>query len=334
MFPAFFKPTRFSWLLAAGLGLYLLLSSAPAHAQGPGPKKEEPFPFPDLEKLIPPGSIDAEQLKQLKKILEDNKEQMQKMMEELQKQFPGGAPNFKLPNMPNFPLANVERENRLGAVLQKPSATLVEQLDLPAKQGVVLKSVKADSAAAKAGLKANDILLELNGKAVSSEVDEFVKQLNDIKKDTAVDAVVMRKGKRETIKGLKLGDIPQPANPFGGLGNMPNFQLPQLPQPNFQLPQLPQGRGFGGPGGARMKDTRGPDGSFSTRYQEGDLAITITGKMDNKKADVSGIEIRDGDKTNSYKSVDDVPEDLRDDVRALIRTIEQGGIVGRSKLGR
>jgi hypothetical protein len=312
--------------MAAAFGFCMFLAATSTTAQAPGPKKDDPFPIPDLEKLIPPGSIDPEQLKQLKKILEENKEQMQKMMEDLKKQFPGGPPNFKLPNMPNFPFApNFEQENRLGAVLQKPNATLVEQLDLPAKQGMVLKSVKADSAASRAGLKANDILLELNGKAVPSDVEDFVKQLNDIKKDTPVDAVVLRKGKKETVKGLKLGDIPQPANPFGGLGNMPNFQLPQLPI---------QGQGFGGPGNIRMSNSRGPDGSFTTKYQEGDLAITINGKMDNKKAAVSGIEIRDGDTTNNYKSVDDVPEDLRDDVRALIRSIEQRGTIGKSKIGR
>src|SRR5205823_8623631 len=143
--------------------------------------------------------------------------------EDLQKQFPGGQLFPQNMQLPAFGLTGGERDNRLGATLQKPSPILAEQLDLPQKQGMVLQQVRPNSAAAKAGLKTNDILLELNGKAVSSNLNEFIKQLDEIKKDTPVDAVVMRKGKRETVKGLKLGDVPAASNPFGGiLPNLPN----------------------------------------------------------------------------------------------------------------
>src|SRR5207244_13124744 len=53
---------------------------------------------------------------------------------------------------------------RLGIHVDKPSATLTDQLDLPKGQGLVIAQVVTDSAAAKAGLKANDILLEVDGK--------------------------------------------------------------------------------------------------------------------------------------------------------------------------
>src|SRR5262249_44874376 len=217
-----------------------------------------------------------------------------------------------------------ERDNRLGATLQKPSRVLVEQLDLPDKQGLVLNQVRANSAAAKAGLKANDILLELNDKAVPSNVEQFVKQLNEIKKDTPVDAVVLRKGKRETVKGLKLGDVP--ANPFGNLPNVPNL-------PNIQIQPLQAVPGNFRPAGISMNTTRGADGSFTTKYKEGVIAITLQGKMEGNKANVSSIEIRDGDQTSTYKTISDVPEDLREDVRALIRAVESGKVTNRIKLG-
>lgn len=289
-------------------GLFLMGTDARARAQD-----KKPGQLPDLEKLLPPGTFDPETMKQLKKLLEGQDENMRKMMDDLQKQLQNQLPNFELPNMPGFGLANVERENRLGAELQKPSRVLIEQLDLPEKQGLVLKSVKAQSAAAKAGLKTSDILLELNGKAVSSDIGDFVKQLNEIKKDTAVDAVVLRKGKRETVKGLKLGEVP--ANP----GPMPpgRFQGAAMP---LQLQVQPLGR----PGGVSMSQNRAADGSFTTKYREGDVSIDIKGKVEDKKANIDSILIRDGDKTNTYKSLEDVPEDLREDVRALIRSAETG----------
>ncbi len=88
--------------------------------------------------------------------------------------------------------------------MEVPGATLAEQMDLPKGQGLVVRDVPADSAAAKAGLKPHDILLELDGKPVPDRVEGLTKLMADIKPDTAVEAVVLRKGKKETIKELKL----------------------------------------------------------------------------------------------------------------------------------
>jgi membrane-associated protease RseP (regulator of RpoE activity) len=300
------------------LGLFLVGTDARARAQD---KKQDPKPgLPDLEKLLPPGTLDPEQMKQLKKLFEGQKENMKQMLEDLQKQLQGQFPNFELPDLPRFGMAKVARENRLGAELQKPSKTLVDQLDLADNQGIVLKSVKAQSAAAKAGLKSSDILLELDGKAVPSQVEDFVKQLNEIKKDSPVDAVVLRKGKRQTVKGLKLGDVPAAPAPLGG--------LPGLPGGGFQFQQ---GQG---PGGVSISQSHGADGSFTTKYQAGDVAIHIKGKVEDEKANIASIEIRDGDKTNTYQSVDEVPANLRDEVRALIRSAETGEVFQKGKLLR
>ena len=52
-------------------------------------------------------------------------------------------------------------------------------------------------------MKPNDILLEFNGKPVPNTVHEFVaKLLDNVKADTKVDVVVLRKGKKETINAL------------------------------------------------------------------------------------------------------------------------------------
>src|SRR2546425_5176406 len=188
------------------------------------PKKTDnfPFPIPDLDKLLPPG-LDPEQAKQIKKQMEMMREHMRKVMEmqkEMQKGFPGapGAfppnfqpafpPNLQPPNFqqfPGFPFGP-SSNNRLGAALEEPSSVLVEQLDLPKGQGIVLNQVKPESTAAKAGLKTNDILLELAGKPVPNKLPDFVKSLNAIKTGEEVDAVVLRRGKKESVKGMKLPD--------------------------------------------------------------------------------------------------------------------------------
>src|SRR5262249_31625418 len=98
---------------------------------------------------------------------------------------------------------------RLGIQVSPPSPALQEQLDLPKGQGLVVDNVIPDSPAAKAGFKANDILVEVNGKSVSNDPGQLVKMLEDIKANTPVDLLVIRKGKKEPIKGVSLREKPE-----------------------------------------------------------------------------------------------------------------------------
>jgi hypothetical protein len=92
----------------------------------------------------------------------------------------------------------------LGASVERLAPALADQLDLKKDVGLVVCKVTDGTPAAKAGLKPHDVLLELNGKEVPNDVGLFLKMLDDIKVDTPFDAVVLRKGKKETIKGLTI----------------------------------------------------------------------------------------------------------------------------------
>jgi hypothetical protein len=245
-------------------------------------------------------------------------ENMNRQMAQMRKQM-----HMRMPMMAG--LNGGQQEGRLGVVAEKPSATLVEQLDLPRGQGLILNEVQPDSAAAKAGLKAHDILLELNGKTVPDDTQEFARRLEDIKADKAVDAVVLRKGKRETIKGLKLPEE-APAG-FGFAGNFA-LQLPQVPLPAVPplpaMPLLPNFAG-GGAGGVLMTTFRNGD-HFTTRYQEGSLILTVTGTVADGKTKVGEIHVQDNGKEDKYESVDKVPERYRDKVKNLIETSEKSNV--------
>lgn len=97
---------------------------------------------------------------------------------------------------------------RLGARVEKPSAALVDQLDLPKDRGVVVVDVVKDSPAAKAGMKVNDVILEIADHAVPSDSAAFMKIIGSIKADDEVNAVVLRKGRKERIQGIKLTESP------------------------------------------------------------------------------------------------------------------------------
>jgi hypothetical protein len=184
----------------------------------------------------------------------------------------------------------------------------------------------ANSPADKAGLKAHDILLELNGKPVPASPEEVAKLVAGIKADTPVDAVVLRKGKRETIKGLSLPEA-KAVNPLG-VGAFPG--LPGVGAGNFPVPALPAvpggvgfnplggGNPFGGGDHGVMTTTFRSGDRFTTRHQEGSLVITVTGKVSDGKSAVGEIRVQDGRESHKYYSVDKVPEEYRDKVKNLV----------------
>lgn len=310
--------------------------------RGPGKREAGPIPeVPDFDEILknaPPG-VDVERLKQMH-------EQMRRMMEKMRMQIPDEVQGLgQFAQFGRFGPA--DHPGRLGARMEKPSATLAEQLDLPKDQGLVVRTVTPDTPAAKAGMKANDILLELNGKPVPANVQEFVKQLHDIKADKPVDAVVLRKGKRETIKGLTLpeakAELPAfpggppagfpgglqggfPGGPPGGLpggpaGGFPGGAVPGGPGAGF-------GGGFGGFGGGQggvMTSVFRTGDRFTTRHQEGSLVITVSGTLADGKAKVKEISVQDGRESHKYESVDKVAEHYRDKVKNLIEMTEKTG---------
>ncbi|HEY1860309.1 MAG TPA: M56 family metallopeptidase, partial [Gemmataceae bacterium] len=332
------------------------------------PKKEDPKKEAgDPDKVLDPDDLDQLRL-QVEKLQRQQMEELRKAMQKLQEAqrarfaAPGGvggvgggiglAPVRAIPGVAVADVAGAEgvfdrtpREGRLGVVVGKPSSTLAEQLDLPKGQGLVVEQVTADSAAAKAGIKSHDILLELNGKAVPSDTGELMKILADIKPDKAVDAVVLRKGKKETIKGLSLPEAKpgDDLNPLGGIrpGNIrldvPNPNLPAAaPLPpgggNF-LPVIPPNAAGGGigrfapPGGNTiMTTTFRTNDHFTTRHQEGSLIITVTGSVTDGKAKTGEIQVQDGNKTEKYESADKVPEAYRDKVKNLVEMSEKGSV--------
>jgi len=84
----------------------------------------------------------------------------------------------------------------LGIEWSPPSAVLRDQLDVPG--GMVVQSVVAGTPAEKLGLQHDDVLVELNGKAVSGSADVRA-VLDPVKPGEKLAAVVVRKGRRQTL---------------------------------------------------------------------------------------------------------------------------------------
>ena len=232
-------------------------------------------------------------------------ERMQKMMEQLQLQGQPGLFNGGWINSNGF-----GREGRLGVRVEKPNAVLMEQLDLPANKGMVVLEVMPDSAAAKSGIKASDILLEIGGKPVSNEPAELQRELQGFKADEKIEIVLLRKGKKETIKDVVLPESRRvPVAPRDNPRIVPNARNP-LPPP------IPQERND-----SRSMSVQIVDGKFTIKSTENGLKATVIGSQDDGPAKVSSIEIDDNGKTIKADSIEKLDGKYRPMVEKMLKGI-------------
>lgn len=96
------------------------------------------------------------------------------------------------------------------------SEVLRSQLDLAENQGVVLEFVAADGPAAAAGLRANDLVLTLDGASVAG-VSAFRARLAQTKPGQQVSLGFLRKGQASTAS-VTLGERPADADPGPKVG--------------------------------------------------------------------------------------------------------------------
>jgi hypothetical protein len=281
--------------------IVLLLGAVRLSAQAP------PRPAADPAQAGVPDIGDLTRLMQM--MMQMQNQQLQQMMNQQAAQLGGGR---------GFGSASAT-ETRLGALIQAPPDALTEQLDLPAGQGQVVTKVNPGEPAERAGVQAHDILLELDGKPVSSDPATFARSVADIKAKVPVDVLVLRKGAKKKLAGLTLAEAP--LEEAGGLGGFP--QLPPLPGRGFgprglNIPHGPVGGLPGNGAGALGGQNALGGGTFSVSLEQDGVTIDVAGTTDNGVATVTDITITDGGKPRHFPSVDKVPEEYRDKVKALI----------------
>ena len=190
-----------------------------------------------------------------------------------------------------------QNDARFGVRLEKPSPALIEQLDLPAGKGLLVIDVINGMPADRAGVKVNDILLEFGGKPVPDNIFDFVQIVNSAKTDAKLDAVVLRKGKKEAIKGIELPELRR-----GGFGRV---RAGGVIMPGF-------------PGGANVA-------AMSVSVSNGQFTITST--QDGVRYNIEGdsttgkpnkIKIQEGDETIEAASLDKVPEKYKARVEKML----------------
>ena len=86
----------------------------------------------------------------------------------------------------------------LGVETKEVSAENVQRLKLPAERGALLGKIIPDSPAAKAGLKENDVITEINGQRVEGTA-QFRRMIRETPAGRAAQLTLFRDGRSQTI---------------------------------------------------------------------------------------------------------------------------------------
>ncbi len=124
----------------------------------------------------------------------------------------------------------------LGVELHEVTGDSAKELKLPAERGVVVGKVVPDSPAAKAGLKENDVVTEVNGQRVEGAA-QFRRMIHEIPAGRAVQFTIWRDGRAQSI-AVTLGKAEERRDSLkiftapSGPGNAGNFvfRMPEIPE--------------------------------------------------------------------------------------------------------
>ena len=90
------------------------------------------------------------------------------------------------------------RRGRLGVSIQDLTPDIASALSLEVDRGAVISAVEPGSPAAEAGIRAGDVVVELNGRAVQGSTD-FRNRIGLVPVGETVALVILRDGRRQTV---------------------------------------------------------------------------------------------------------------------------------------
>jgi C-terminal processing protease CtpA/Prc len=204
----------------------------------------------------------------------------------------------------------------LGVESQEITSEKAKELKLPAERGVFLERIVPDSPAAKAGLKDNDVVTEINGQRVEGAA-QFRRMIREIPAGRSVQFTVWRDGKAQSIS-VTLGKSEDHGNM--GFKTAPrafSFQLPNIEMPEVApMPDMDMGA-YGVLAGSRPRlgiDAEDLSGQFGAYFGapdgEGVLVREVNSGSPAEKAGVKSGDVVTSLNGERIRSLGDLREKL------------------------
>ena len=223
----------------------------------------------------------------------------------------------------------------LGVESQEVTSDKAKELRLPAERGVLLGRIVPDSPAAKAGLKDNDVITEINGQRVEGEA-QFRRMIHEIPAGRSAQFTVWRDGKAQSIN-VTLGKSEERGNMwFKTAPRAFSFQLPKV-----EIPELAPVPGmdwnYGMLAGAHPRlgiDAEDLSGQFGTYFGapdgEGVLVREVNSGSPAEKAGVKSGDVITALNGERIRSLGDLREKLA--AKREDKTVKLGVLRNKSEM--
>jgi membrane-associated protease RseP (regulator of RpoE activity) len=222
----------------------------------------------------------------------------------------------------------------LGVETHEVTSDKAKELKLTAERGVVLGKIVPDSPAAKAGLKENDVVTEINGQRVEG-ASQFRRMIHEIPAGRSIQLTVWRDGRTQTISAT-LGKSEERRHVMTRVAPMPGtfaFRMPEMPE----IPSMEWNGGmlFGGQPrlGIDAEEISGQLGAFfGAPDGEGILVRDVNSGSPAEKAGVKAGDVITSLNGERIRTVGELREKLsakRDDKD---RTVKLGVLRNKSEI--
>lgn len=217
----------------------------------------------------------------------------------------------------------------LGVEAREVNSDAAKELKLPAERGVVLTRITPDSPAAKAGLKENDVVMEINGQRVEGML-QFRRMIHEIPAGRTAQLTVWRGGRAQSIS-VVLGKAEERHHnwsttfPYGDFAfHMPDVQIPDIPALEFFPAARPRL-------GIDAEDVSGQLGSyFGAPDGEGVLVRDVTPGSAAEKAGLKAGDVIVKFNDSRIRTLGDLRERLAE-VREL-KTVKLGVLRNKTEM--
>jgi serine protease Do len=224
----------------------------------------------------------------------------------------------------------------LGVEAREVTSDKAKDLKLPGERGVVLGRVVPDSPAAKAGLKENDVVTEINGQRIEGAM-QFRRMIHEIPAGRSVQLTLWRDGRAQTLN-VTVGKAEDRHSAWmkAAPGTFA-FRVPEIPD-TIEIPNIPQ-MDWGGmlfPGmrprlGIDAEDLNGQLGAFfGAPDGEGVLVREVNPGSPAEKAGLKAGDVITKINEERIRSIGDLHEKLaakHDD-----KTVKLGILRNRSEM--
>ena len=225
----------------------------------------------------------------------------------------------------------------LGVETHEVTTDKTKELKLAAERGVVLGKIVPDSPAAKAGLKENDVVTEINGQRVEGTA-QFRRMVHEIPAGRSIQLTVWRDGRSQRIS-VTLGKSEQGRRAMKMLAPTPGtfaFRMPDMPE----IPDIPSMEWNGGVlAGAHPRlgidaeDLNGQLGAFFGAPEgEGILVREVNSGSAAEKAGVKAGDVITSLNGERIRSVGELREKLSGKRDEKDRTVKLGVLRNKSAM--